>query len=217
MKVTINIPESLSEISLSQYQKWLKISDKNEDDNFLKQKMIEIFCNIPLKTVLQIKATDIDNITNTINNLFKEEPKFIDRFKYNGVEFGFIPKLDEITFGEYVDLDNYLSEWSLMHKAMCVLYRPISFTRKDKYLIEDYEGSDVYDMQDVSLNIVFSALVFFLEFKERIIESYPELFSKSKEIVLPQQKVDLMKSGLGINQSMDWHKVMSGGLMRLHN
>ena len=66
--------------------------------------MMEIFCNIPLKTVLQIKATDIDNITNTINNLFKEEPEFIDRFKYNGVEFGFIPKLDEITFGEYVDL-----------------------------------------------------------------------------------------------------------------
>ena len=131
MKVTINIPESLSEITLAQYQKWLKISDKNEDDNFLKQKMIEIFCNIPLKTVLQIKARDIDNITNTINNLFKEQPKFIDRFNYNGVEFGFIPKLDEITFGEYVDLDNYLPEWLSMHKAMCVLYRPISFTRKD--------------------------------------------------------------------------------------
>ena len=107
MKVTINIPESLSEISLSQYQKWLKISDNNEDDNFLKQKMIEIFCNIPLKTVLQIKATDIDNITNTINDLFKEEPKFIDRFDYGGKEFAFVPKLDEITFGEYVDLDNY--------------------------------------------------------------------------------------------------------------
>ena len=36
MKVTINIPESLSEISLAQYQKWLKISDKNEDDNLFK-------------------------------------------------------------------------------------------------------------------------------------------------------------------------------------
>ena len=62
---------------------------------------------------------------------------------------------------------------------MCVLYRPISFTRKDKYLIEDYEGADVYDMQDMGLDIVFSALVFFLEFKERIIESYPELFGNT--------------------------------------
>ena len=165
--------------------------------------MIEIFCNIPLKTVLQIKATDIDNITNTINNLFKEEPKFIDRFKYNGVEFGFIPKLDEITFGEYVDLDNYLSEWSLMHKAMCVLYRPISFTRKDKYLIEDYEGSDVYDMQDVSLDIVFSSLVFFLEFKERIIESYPELFSKS-------EGNSFATAETGFNEKWSWYQSIYG-------
>ena len=164
--------------------------------------MIEIFCNIPLKTVLQIKATDIDNITNTINNLFKEEPKFIDRFKYNGVEFGFIPKLDEITFGEYVDLDNYLSEWSLMHKAMCVLYRPISFTRKDKYLIEDYEGADVYDMQDVSLDIVFSALVF-LEFKERIIESYPELFSNT-------EGNSFATAETGFNEKWSWYQSIYG-------
>jgi len=217
MKVTINIPESLSEISLSQYQKWLKISDKNEDDNFLKQKMIEIFCNIPLKTVLQIKATDIDNITNTINNLFKEEPKFIDRFKYNDIKYGFIPKLDEITFGEYVDLDNYLSEWSLMHKAMCVLYRPVFYEKKDKYLIEDYVGADVYDMKDVGLDIVFSALVFFWNLKKELLNHILNFLATQEEIVLPQQKLDLMKSGLGINQSMDWHKVMSGGLMRLQN
>ena len=70
MKVTINIPESLSEITLAQYQKWLKIIDKNEDDNFLKQKMIEIFCNIPLKQVLNIKANDIDTIVEDINKLF---------------------------------------------------------------------------------------------------------------------------------------------------
>ena len=217
MKVTINIPESLSEISLSQYQKWLKISDKNEDDNFLKQKMIEIFCNIPLKTVLQIKATDIDNITNTINDLFKEEPKFIDRFDYGGKEFAFVPKLDEITFGEYVDLDNYLSKWSLMHKAMCVLYRPISFTRKDKYLVEEYKGADVYDMQGISLDIVFSALVFFWNLKKELLNHILSFLVNQTKIVLPQQKLDLMKNGLGISQSMDWQKVMSGGLMKLHN
>ena len=110
-------------------------------------------------------------------------------------------KLDEITFGEYVDLDNYLSEWSLMHKAMCVLYRPISFTRKDKYLIEDYEGADVYDMQDVSLDIVFSQVVF-LEFKERIIESYPELFGKSEEIVCTAET--------GFNEKWSWYQSIYG-------
>lgn len=217
MKVTINIPESLSEITLAQYQKWLKICENNEDDNFLKQKMIEIFCNIPLKTVLQIKATDIDSITDTINNLFKNEPKFIDRFKYNNVEFGFIPKLDDISFGEYVDLDNYLSEWPSMDKAMSILYRPVVFTKKDKYLIEDYEGADVYDMKGIGLDVVFSALVFFWNLRKELLNHILNFLATQKEVVLPQHQLDLMKSGLGISQYMDWHKVMSGGLMRSQN
>ena len=217
MKVTINIPESLSEITLAQYQKWLKISDKNEDNNFLKQKMIEIFCNVPLKQVLNIKANDIDTIVEDINNLFLLEPKFKDRFQYNGVEFGFIPKLDDMSFGEYIDLDTYLPEWQTMHKAINVLYRPIKYSRKDKYLVEEYKGADTYDMQGMSLDIVVSALVFFWNLKRELLNHILSFLANQTEIVLPQQKLDLMKNGLGISQSMDWRKVMSGGLMKLHN
>jgi len=217
MKVTIKVPESLSEITLGQYQKWLKISDKNKDDNFLKQKMIEIFCNIPLKNVLQIKATDINTIANSINNLFKEEPKFIDRFNHNGLEFGFIPKLDDMSFGEYIDLDTYLPEWQSMHKAINVLYRPVTVTRKDKYLIEDYENSNKYDMKKVKLDIVFSSIVFFYHLKKELLNCIMSYLQKQTPDKLQQQKLDLIKNGLGINQSMQWHRVMSGGLMRLQN
>ena len=217
MKVTINIPESLSEITLAQYQKWLKISDNNEDNNFLKQKMIEIFCNIPLKQVLNIKANDIDTIVEDINKLFLLEPKFKDRFQYNGVEFGFIPKLDEMSFGEYIDLDTYLPEWQTMHKAINVLYRPIKYNRKEKYLIEDYESADKYDMKQVTLDIVFSALVFFWNLKKELLNCILSYLQNQTPDKLQQQKLDLMKSGLGISQSMDWQKVMLGGLMKLHN
>ena len=217
MKVTINIPESLSEITLAQYQKWLKISDKNEDDNFLKQKMIEIFCNIPLKQVLNIKANDIDTIVEDINKLFLIEPKFKDRFQYNGVEFGFIPKLDDMSFGEYIDLDTYLPEWQTMHKAINVLYRPINYSRKEKYLIEDYESADKYDMKQVTLDIVFSALVFFYNLKKELLNCILNYLQNQTPDKLQQQKLDLMKSGLGINQFTNWHKVMLGGSMKLHN
>tara|TARA_Y100001951_G_C11280003_1_gene264690 strand:+ start:538 stop:1191 length:654 start_codon:yes stop_codon:yes gene_type:complete len=215
MKVTIKVPESLSEITLRQYQKWLKISEKNQDDNFLKQKMIEIFCNIPLKNVLQIKATHIDTIANSINNLFKEEPKFIDKFTYKGIKFGFIPKLDEITFGEYVDLDTYLPDWNLIHKAMNVLYRPITLEKKNRYLIEDYEGADVYDLKEVSLDIVFSSIVFFYNLRKELLKHIMNYLAKQKNFNLPQHLKAFLKNGGGISQYMDWHKVMSGGLMKL--
>ena len=214
MKVTINIPESLSEITLAQYQKWLKINESNEDDNFLKQKMVEIFCNIPLNEVLSIKANDINNIVEDINTIFLLEPKFKDRFIYNGVEFGFIPKLDDMSFGEYIDLDTYLPDWQQMHKAINVLYRPIKYSKKEKYLVEEYESADKYDMKNVSLDIVFGSLVFFWNLKRELLNHILKYLANQEEVNLPHQKLDLMKNGLGISQYMDWHKVMSGGLMK---
>ena len=42
MKFELTIPSSLSEISLKQYKKFLKIQESNEDSYFLQCKMIEI-------------------------------------------------------------------------------------------------------------------------------------------------------------------------------
>ena len=46
MNIEINVPSSLSEITLGQYQKFLKIAENNQEGNFLDAKMIEIFCEI---------------------------------------------------------------------------------------------------------------------------------------------------------------------------
>ena len=66
MKAKILVPESLSEITLNQYQKFLKISNENEDSLFLQQKMVEIFCNIELKNVLNIKHYERKENTNKL-------------------------------------------------------------------------------------------------------------------------------------------------------
>ena len=142
MKLTLNIPTTLKEITLEQYQQWLKVAEGKEMSLFLQQKMIEIFCNTPLKSVLDIRANDVDEITNSIGSLFDNKTTFVDRFELNNKEFGFIYDLDKISLGEFVDLDK-LTEWDLMHKAMAVLYRPITFKKGNKYLIEDYERVQV--------------------------------------------------------------------------
>ena len=202
MNITINIPESLNDVTLKQYQKWLKISDGKEVDNFLQQKMIEIFCNIPLKSVLQIKAVDINKICKDITSLFQQEPKFKDRFNMNNKEFGFIPKLDDMTFGEYVDLDTYLADWELMHKAIGVLFRPIIFNKKEKYLIEEYESSDKYDMTNTTLDIVFGSLVFFYNLRNELQNHILNYLATQEEVELPQHLRDSLQNGVGINPSM---------------
>ena len=202
MNITINIPEALNEVTLKQYQKWLKISDGKEMDNFLQQKMIEIFCNIPLKSVLQIKATDINQICEDITKLFQQEPKFINRFTLDNKDFGFIPKLDDMTFGEYVDLDTYLADWELMHKAIGVLFRPIKFSKKEKYLVEDYESSDKYDMINTTLDIVFGSLVFFYNLRNELQNHILNYLATQQEVELPQHLRDSLQNGVGINPSM---------------
>ena len=217
MKLSITIPENLNDVSLGQYQKWLKIAKDKEQDHFLQKKMIEIFCNVPLKQVLQIKANDIKNICLEISKLFTKEPRFIDRFNLNGKEFGFVPSLDEMTFGEYVDLDTYLNDWDLMHKAMGVLFRPITYKKKKQYLIEDYERADKYDMKDMTLDVVFGATVFFYNLKNELQKGILSYLAIQKEIELPQHLRDSLLNGAGINQYTDWQTETSLNMMRLQN
>jgi len=217
MKLTINIPETLNEVTLKQYQKWLKIADGKELDSFLQQKMVEIFCNIPLKNVLQIKAIDINKICQELSKLFTKEPKFIDRFTMNEKEFGFIPKLDDISFGEFVDLDTYLADWDMMNKAMGVLFRPITYKKKNQYLIEDYESSDKYDMTETTLDVVFGSLVFFYSLRNELQKTILSYLATHKEIELPQQMRDSLLNGAGINLSTDLLMETFSNTMKLPN
>ena len=206
MKIKLNIPEKLSEMTLGQYQDWLKVSEGKELDTFLQQKIIEIFCGITLKEVMQIKASDIDRLVTDISNIFKEEPKFIDRFDYGGKEFAFVPKLDDISFGEYVDLDTYLQDWQLMHKAMAVLFRPITLKRKDKYLIEDYESAEKYDLKCMPLNVVFGSLVFFYHLRSELLRHILNYLANQTGIKVSPKLRGFLKNGAGTVPFMDLQK-----------
>jgi len=163
MKVNIYVPESLSDITLEQYQKFAKLNtEENSNSNFLLHKMVEIFCNLDLKDIARIKFTDVQAIINDLNGMFNQKTPLIPVFKLKGVEYGFIPKLDDISLGEYIDLDNTLSDWETMHKAMSVLYRPITIQKNHRYQIEDYTNQDKADtFKDMPLDVVMGGLVFF--------------------------------------------------------
>jgi len=207
MKLKINIPEKLSEITLGQYQDWLKVAEGKEMTPFIQQKMIEIFCGITLKEVLMIKATDIDSITNEILKVFEQKPKFIKEFEIDKMQFGFIPKLDDMVFGEYIDLDTYLGDWSQMHKAMNVLFRPIIFKKNDQYLVSDYEGTGKYNLKTMPLSIVFGSLVFFWNLRNELQKHILSYLANQTEIPVSQELRDSLKSGVGINPFTDLAKV----------
>ena len=141
--------------------------------------MIEIFCKVDFELTLGMKYKDLIETVKHLNEVLNNQPELKTAFFIDKKEYGFIPNLDDITLGEYVDLDNYLGNWETMNKAMSVLYRPITIKKGDRYLIEEYKGSKYSEvMKESPVSVCIGAMVFFLQFKQRVVKSYPELFEE---------------------------------------
>ena len=218
MKIDIKIPETLNEIHLKQYQKFDKLIKDNEASEFVNQKTIEIFCNIDLKDVARIRLADTEELLAHLNNLLNVKPKLIRTFKLGNYEFGFIPKLEDMTSGVYIDLENYLSDTQTFHKAMAVLFRPIKTKVKDLYTIEDYETSDKYAefLQYMPLDVVLGCLVFFSTLTNDCVNGLMDFIHSEVEQSETAKKL-LEKNGVGISQSTEQLKETFYDLMQLPN
>jgi len=205
MQIKVQVPDQLSQLTLAQYQKFQSLNtEENANTPFFLQKVVEVFCNLDLKDVATIKYRSVETIVKHLNEVFSQKTDLVSTFELKGVEYGFIPVLDDMSLGEFIDLDNYLSDWDNMHKAMNVLYRPIKAKAKGKYTIEDYGEVDSSDrFKEMPLNIVLGAIVFFYHLNNELLTitlSYLE--AKIPTEMTSEQRLTLERSGLGINQSM---------------
>ncbi len=219
MKVQINVPDTLRDITLDQYQRFEKLNtEENKDSSFLLQKMIEIFCNLNLKDVANIKYNSVKEITNHLNKVFEVKTDLITTFKLKGIEFGFIPQLDDMTLGEYIDLDTYLGDWDNMNKAMNVLYRPITQKNKNKYSIEEYKESDNSNLlNDMPLDVVMGSLVFFWNLNNELLQTTLRYLNKEAKKMNMEQRLVLEENGVGYPLYTVSHKKMLPDLTMLQN
>ena len=219
MQLQITIPTSLNEITLDQYQRFVSIMENNPESDFVQQKMIEIFCNVPLKLVPTIPLKEVNEIIALLNEMFNAEYKLKPIFKLGNTNFGFIPNLDEISLGEFSDLDNYFGKWDKMHNAMAVLYRPVVEKYKDKYNIEDYNGSVTYCdvMKHMPMDVVMGAMVFFYNLSSELMISSLNYLEKNPQVQAMIDKHNLEQNGDGIHLSMLYLKEMLEDLMKFPN
>lgn len=227
----LNIPFSLDGITLGQYQDYLKVLDKwdKEDDTYLQIKILQIFCGLSPEFATSIPLHAFESTIKHVTGLFESETPLKRKFKLTGldsqgesntVEFGFIPKLDDISFGEYIDLEGYLGDWQNMHKAMAVLFRPIYHSKREYYLIDKYEGTDKFAqvMKDMPLSVALGATVFFYRLGIKL-QKYT-LACLEKDIMKGEKTNPLYKetsegSGDGFKAYIRLHREMLEGLMQL--
>jgi hypothetical protein len=221
MKVKIEIPQSLNSITLGQYQEFQKILKANEgqeESTFVQIKMLQIFCNVDKEALSKLPLEIFDETLAELSEVLNEKPRHRLRVKLNDKEFGFIPKLDDITLGEYVDLETYISDPLNYHKALAVLYRPITMKVRDTYTIEDYKASQEHEslMKEMGLADALGAIVFFYRLGEELARhTIASLEEDMMEAILNER--NLGKDGDGISQLITLQEEMSQELTKLQN
>jgi len=213
MKITI--PETLKDITLGQFQKHSELI-KREDlsDIELNRRKIHLFTGLDYNSVSNIKQYDAKEILETIDLALNQTVEFEPRFTMGGIEFGFIPNLDDITQGEFIDISTYGTEAETMHQLMAVLFRPIK--KKDllgNYEVIPYQGTKQYSdiMKAMPMHIVNGALVFFSSLANELV-IYTQKFMKEEQAkgVLPQT---ILLNGVGMQLLKNWLKERFGKLM----
>jgi len=161
-----------------------------------------------MDVILQMKSSSLTSVTSILMNAFAEKPALTQKFTIGKQTFGFLPSLEEITVGELNDVDQYISDWSQMHKAMAVLYRPVVATFGNRYEIEKYEGSDKYaeQMKEMPLDVTIGAMLFFWTLGKDLSVASLTSLAKEEEMNLTPL-LNFLKSGDGFPSTISSQEV----------
>ena len=163
--IKIQLPEDTSDITLAQSLRYISITQNDSLSDVDKaKKIVRLFTGLKTKEIDAMSIGDYEQVMIQVIEALSTEAKFSQKFKLNGIEYGFIPNLDSMTAGEYIDLTNLTKEEDSIHKTMAILFRPI--VKRDglgSYTIEPYRAESSYQeiMKHAPISAVNGMMVFF--------------------------------------------------------
>ena len=164
------IPASWREVTLRQYIDLMNLPESLTllEKNF---ENLSILLEISPREAKKIPAQDFDLLNEKL--AFTNTPpgtRFEAKVFLGDQEFGIIPNLENLTIGEFMDLEEYASDWNnKVHLLMSLLYRPIIEKGPWGYKIEEYDGTksigradlflDNFNVEDAQAASVFFSLI----------------------------------------------------------
>jgi hypothetical protein len=191
-EVKLTIPNEWSDITIGIYQEYVKIQESKASEKNKVIRSLALLCNTSPFVVKKMAYTDLLEIMNIIKGMIDTEPKeedFVKVFTFSDIEFGFVPNLNKLTTGEYIDLESYCKNpIENLHIIMSILYRKVTNKVNDRYAIEPYNPDEFKEelFKDCPMNIALSSLGFFLTLGERLAKTSLRYLEKQE---VKQQRV----------------------------
>ena len=207
--IKAKIPTSLKDIKLSQYQKFHRVTKDSKDEAFINRVMLGCFMGVPDETVKKMFKVDFNRCIKHFGKLVQDQGKFEPIIIHNGVEYGFIPDMMQISVGEQSDVDEMIGDWQKMDKVMAILYRKVKVRKGGKYLIEDYTGKE--KPLDLNMSVTQGAIVFFWKLATTLLSYTQNVIDQAAGSASAREI--LAKNGVGMEAMSYYVRETFGALM----
>jgi len=207
----IQVPTHINDITLEQYQRFALINTEEQDKEFFMFKTIEIFCGVDIALVSKMRLSDAESISNEVLEVLQQNVPFTNKFELDGVKYGFIPDLQAISLGEFIDLEEGLSKDKDFHKAASVMFRPIVKEFGELYTIDGYEASTEmhHVMKQAPVGVISAAIVFFYNIANELLKASQDFSSQEKaEAMTILEKLNSQKNTVGLTLSTLYAEAM---------
>lgn len=192
----MRVPNSLQEITIDKYIKAIDIIENEDVELVVMLRLLNLFTGKSLEQLVEYPLAELDKNYQHIAKILNEKPKFQKTFYIDGKEYGFIPNLEQMKSGEYIDLTNNLGKDILA--SMAVMYRHITRKYRDVYDIEKYKGTDNKEIfKNAPISVYLGAQVFFWNLTNDLLKLMPQFLEKE---LTAEQIADLERNGVGLSQ-----------------
>ena len=207
----IQVPTHINDITLEQYQRFALINTEEQDKEFFMFKTIEIFCGVDIALVSKMRLKDAESISNEVLGVLQQNVPFTNKFELDGVKYGFIPDLQAISLGEFIDLEEGLSKDKDFNKAASVMFRPIVKEFGELYTIDGYEANTEmhHIMKQAPVGIISAAIVFFYNIAKELLKASQDFSSQEKaEAMTILEKLNSQRNMGGLTLSTLYAEAM---------
>jgi hypothetical protein len=165
-------------------EKWAQLITSNKKIKGKKAQeainTIKHLSDIPQNLIEQFNLADISKLLAKISDIqARANSELVNKITVNDKEYGFHPNLEDITLGEWADIEQCITNGmeDNLHKIMAILYRPIIETKGHFYTIEKYSTESKkmreQEFKDMKAVEVENALVFFWLFVNELLKVLP--------------------------------------------